>query len=147
MKKLIIAIVVLLTTVTTIQAKVSVSSESYQKMGKKWVKASKVVPGTKVMYINTLSNSGGSSATNLVLVNNIPKEMKYVANSAKCKGKCSITYSVDGGKTYNVPRKLYVKKGSRKVRARAADYTNIRWVVNTLKGGGKKTVQYNAILR
>jgi len=147
MKNLFIAIVVLFTTVTSIEAKVKVSTASYQKMGKKWVKAAKVVPGTKVKYINTLSNSGGSNATNLVIVNTIPKEMQYIANSAKCKGKCTITYSVDGGKSYTTPRKLYVKKGSRKIRAKAGDYTNIRWVVNTLKGGSKKTVQYDAVLR
>ncbi|MBN2824864.1 MAG: DUF11 domain-containing protein [Campylobacterales bacterium] len=147
MKKLIIAIVVLFTTVTMLEAKVDVSTASYQKKGSKWVKATKVVPGTMVKYINTLSNTGGESATNLVLVNNIPKEMKYIANSAKCQGKCTVTYSVDGGKSYNTSNKLYVKRSGRNVRAQAGDYTNIKWVVSSLNGGTKKTVEYSAILR
>jgi len=146
MKKLIIAIVVLFATVTTAQAKVSVSSASYQKMGNRWVKAAKVVPGTTVKYINTLSNRG-ATASNLTVVNAIPKEMKYIANSAKCKGKCTITYSVDGGKSYDRANRLYVKRGNQKVRAQAGDYTNIKWVVATLGGGSKKSVEYDAVLR
>lgn len=147
MKHLIIAIFVFFTTLTTIEANVTVSTTSLQKIGKKWVKTQKVIPGTKVKYINTLTNQGSTDANNLVVVNAIPKEMNYVANSAKCKGKCSISYSVDGGKSYNSPRKLYITKGSRKVRAKAEDYTNIKWIVAKLNGSTQKSVEYSAILK
>jgi len=147
MKHLFLAIVVLFTTVTTVSANVTISSSSYQKVGRKWVAAAKVIPGTQVRYINTLSNKGANAASNLIVDNAIPKEMKYIANSAKCQGNCIITYSVDGGKNYASPKKLFVKKGSRKMRAQEEDYTNIRWVVSKLNGGTQQSVEYSALLR
>ncbi len=147
MKKFVIAIVVLFATVTSLCANLAVSTASYQKVGNKWVKATKVVPGTTVKYINTLTSKASATATNLVVVNAVPKEMKCVANSAKCKGQCTVTYSVDGGKSYDVSDKLFVKKRGRKVRATPEDYTHIKWIVDSLKGNETKTVEYDAILR
>ncbi len=134
-------------------ADVTIKSHSYQKVVKKkkakWVKATKVVPGSVVLYMNTLKNRGKETAQNLTVVNAIPAHMNYVKGTAKCKSKCSVTYSVDGGKTFNKPKKLFVKdKKTKKMRhAKAKEYTTIKWVVAKLKGGKKTTVQYKARLQ
>jgi len=138
-----------------LQAEVTISSASYQqvikkdKSGKKvkqWVKATKVVPGTEVRYYNTLKNKGKDQAQKLVVVNAIPKHMQYIKGTAKCKSKCKITYSVDGGKTFNKPKKLFVGKGKKRHRAKASEYTTIQWVVDTLAGEEKTVVEYKARL-
>jgi len=154
MKKLLISLSVVMTLmVMHAQAAVTITSQSYQKNSTKkkakWVKATKVIPGSVVLYMNTLKNKGKDTAEKLTVVNAVPKHMKYVKGTAKCKSKCAITYSVDNGKTFNVAKKLYVKdkKTKKTRRAKDIDYTTIMWVVNKLKGGNKTVVQYKARLK
>jgi len=71
------------------QTKVTVTGEKV----KEWVKASKVIPGTVVRYVNTLENQGDDVATKLVIKNPIPKNMEYVASSASCASECTLSYS------------------------------------------------------
>jgi len=154
MKKLLTSLTIVLSIMTiNAYAEVTIKSQSYQKVIKKkkakWVKAGKVVPGSTILYINTLKNKGAETAQNLAIVNAIPAHMEYKKGSAKCKSKCNITYSVDGGKTFNKPKKLFVKdKRTKKVRrAKASEYTTIKWVIAKLKGGKKTTVEYKAKLQ
>ncbi len=153
MKKLMIALTVLIGFIVSVQAEVSIGSQSYQKVVKKkkakWVKATKVIPGSVVLYINTISNKGTQKAENLVIVNHIPKHMDYLNGTARCKSKCDVSYSVDGGKTFAKPNKLYVKdkKTKKKRHAKAKEYTSIKWIVSKLKGGKKTSVQYRARLQ
>ncbi len=139
--------------VSAVHAEVTITSKSYQKVIKKkkakWVKATKVVPGNVVLYINTVANKGSENAKNLTVVNAVPEHMSYIKNSAKCKGKCDITFSIDGGKHFAKPSKLIVKdkKTKKRRRARASEYTTIKWVIPSLKGGKKTTVQYKARLQ
>jgi len=153
-KKLLISLTLLVSLfMVTAEAKVTISSQSYQKIVKKkkskWVKATKVVPGSVVMYKNRLKNKGKSVAQNLTVVNAVPEHMEYLKGSARCKSQCDITYSVDGGKTFDTPKKLFVKdKRTKKMRrAQASEYTTIKWVVAKLKSGKKTTVEYKARLQ
>ncbi|WP_295421734.1 hypothetical protein [Sulfurovum sp.] len=154
MKKLFTSIMIALSMmVLSLHAEVTIKSQSYQKVIKKkkvkWVKAAKVIPGSVVLYVNTLKNKGKETAQNLTVVNAIPAHMNYVKGTARCKSKCNITYSVDGGKTFNKPKKLFVKdkKTKKRRRAKASEYTAIKWVVAKLNGGKKTTVQYKARLQ
>jgi len=145
-KSLFMAIVLLS---ATAYAEVSIVSQSFQKSKKKkWIKTEKVVPGSVVMYRNTLANDGNQKAENLVVVNAVSKYMHYIKKSAKCKSKCAITYSIDGGKTFKKPKKLLLRdKKTKKIRkAMPSEYTTIKWVIKKLKGGKKTTVQYKARL-
>jgi uncharacterized repeat protein (TIGR01451 family) len=130
-------------------ADVSIKSESLQEktINKQttWAKATKVIPGTKVRYINTISNNGNEIAQNLVITNSIPKHMLYVDGSAKCTGVCSTTYSLDG-KLFDVPAKLFVTENGKKRAAKAAEYKAIRWIVQTLGAKQSSSVQFDAIL-
>ncbi len=94
------------------------------------VPADKVIPGDEVVYTITYINNGDEPAENLVVKNPIPEHMKYVAGSATGESGV-ITYSVDNGKSFDVPEKLMVKdaKGNM-VAAGPADYTNIRWTLS-----------------
>ena len=154
MKKILTSISLAVTLlVISAQAEVTISSKSYQKVIKKkkakWVKATKVIPGNVVLYVNTIHNKGKDSAQNLTVVNAVPEHMEYIKGSAKCKGKCDITFSIDGGKHFAKPSKLIVKdkKTKKRRRAKASEYTTIKWVVSKLGGGKKTTVQYKARLQ
>jgi len=153
MKKLVMTSALFL---TMAHANVSIQSASFQEHttvnanGEKvveWVKASKVVPGTVIRYVNSLANSGIKSATKLVINNPIPENMEYVANTASCQSMCHISYSIDGGKTFKEASDLLVGVGQERHVAKASEYTNIRWVLNSLAATSKSAVMYNARLK
>jgi len=73
--------------------------------------------------------------------------MSYIRGSAKSKLRSNITYSIDNGKSYHKPNRLYIKKRGKRVRAKASDYTNIRWIIKRLKAKSITTVQYRAKLK
>ncbi|MDD5405403.1 MAG: hypothetical protein PHE73_00520 [Sulfurovaceae bacterium] len=130
-------------------ANVEIKSESFQEkiINKQntWVKAARVIPGTKVRYINTISNNGADTAENLVITNPVPNHMRYVEGSAKCSGACIITYSLNG-KFFDMPAKLFMIENGQKRVAKATEYKAIRWVVQTLGAKQNSSVQFDATL-
>jgi len=147
---------VLFTVASLAQANVSISSTSFQELtkvtpsgekSKEWVKTEKIVPGTVVRYVNTLENSGVEIATKLLVKNPIPNNMEYVADSAACQGTCSVSYSIDGGQTFNDPSELYVGLGENRHIAKASEYTDIRWIVDALLANSQSFVEYKARLK
>jgi len=147
---------VLCTVASLAQANVSISSTSFQELtkvtpsgekSKEWVKTEKIVPGTVVRYVNTLENSGVEIATKLLVKNPIPNNMEYVADSAACQGTCSVSYSIDGGQTFNDPSELYVGVGENRHVAKASEYTDIQWIVNSLSANSQSFVEYKARLK
>lgn len=113
----------------------------------KRIPAAKVIPGTEVIYTITVSNLGDQPADNVVVTDPIPENTTYVDRSAFGAGT-KITYSVDGGKSYDLAGKLKVKDAAGKSRAAtASDYTHIRWVLNfTLKPKDVAPVWFKARL-
>lgn len=116
--------------------------------GKKKIKrttAARVIPGTEVIYTITASNTGNQSAAKISVKDPIPKDMVYVDGSASGKNTL-ITFSVNGGKSYDKPEKLFVKNPEGKsVRATAKDYTDIRWTFQfDLKPKQKASVWFKA---
>ena len=93
----------------------------------KRVQAAKVVPGEEVIFTVYYSNAGQETAENVFITNPIPKHMLYRAGTASGVGSV-ITFSVDGGKNYNVPDKLKILDNQGKERpAKPTEYTHIRW--------------------
>lgn len=149
MKKSFLSVLSIFVFSSIVYADVSIKSESLQEktINKQttWVKAVKVIPGTKIRYVNTISNNGNATAQNLVVTNPVPKHMLYVGESAKCSGVCTITYSIDG-KVFDVPAKLFVTENGKKRVAKATEYKAIRWVVQTLGAKQSSSVQFDATL-
>lgn len=89
--------------------------------------ATSVVPGTEVIYTITARNTGTEPAAHVVVTNPVPAETVYVEGSATGAG-AAITFSVDGGTSYDIPAKLTVTAADGKPRpATAEDYTHVRW--------------------
>ena len=150
----------LLSLATLLQAengKVTLTSKSLKeivvvdksgKKVKKLVDTKKVLPGDIVVYQNSVDNGKDEPVKNMVLNNPIPKEVAYMANSAKCETPCTILYSVDNGKVFDVPEKLKVKTANGEHIARADEYTNVRWILKQPLAAHKKVmVSYKAKLR
>lgn len=95
----------------------------------KQVPAEKVLPGTPIIYTIYYRNTDDQPAEHMAITNPIPEHMRYDAESAYGL-KTAITFSVDGGKTFDRPDNLRVldQKG-KTVPARPADYTHIRWTL------------------
>lgn len=112
----------------------------------KRVEASKanVMPGDTVIFTVTYVNNGSKQATDVAVKNPVPEHMVYVDKSVEGKGT-KIDFSVDNGKTFGAPDKLKVKNPEGNDRsATTADYTTIRWIVETLPPGGKGSVSFRA---
>lgn len=115
---------------------------------KKWQKATKVVPGDIVKYVDTVTNSADTPVKNVKVVNPINKNLAYVANSAKSSLKSSIKYSVDGGKSFDVPNNLYVVgKDKKKHKAKASQYNAIEFVLSEVPAKSKTDVEFKVKLK
>jgi uncharacterized repeat protein (TIGR01451 family) len=116
------------------------------KQGKKIVKRTApttVVPGTEVIYTITAKNTGAEAADNIVVTNPVPEHTVYIDGSAFGTGT-NITFSVDGGKSFDQGKKLTVKDAKGKARpAKADDYTHVRWTFQfSLQPGQEAPVWY-----
>lgn len=114
--------------------------------GEKIVKrtaATNVVPGTEVIYTITAKNTGTEPADNIVVTNPVPDQTVYVDGSAFGAGT-NITFSVDGGKSYDKAQNLKVKdKAGQSHNAKAEDYTHVRWALQfNLQPGQEAPVWY-----
>lgn len=143
----------LLLTLSTVlaSANVTIQTESFQQDQKskkdKWVKVDKVVPGTEIKYLNTVRNEGTELAEKLIIVNNVSKHVEYLGGTAKCDDSCNVSYSVDEGKTFDIPSNLYVEKNGKKVQAQPKDYTTIKWEIISLEKNKSTNVEYKVKIK
>jgi hypothetical protein len=90
--------------------------------------ADHVVPGDLVIYTVEV-HSSGSALLRPQFVAPIPEHTSYVADSAVGPG-ADISYSADGGQTFDRPENLRVHGAGGALRAAvASDYTHIRWML------------------
>ena len=114
----------------------------------RYVRADEVDPGQVLVYTLSYANKGDEKATDVVVDNQIPKEVVYIVGSASGEGSV-ITFSINNGKDYKRPSLLtYEVKGPdgktvRKI-ASPEQYTNIRWVINEVPPGGSGKLIYRA---
>ncbi len=112
------------------------------------VPAGRVLPGTEVIWNVNYEIIGKTPVTNAVITDPVPANMVYVPGSAS-GDKSDITFSADGGKTWDTAEKLQVKNADGTLHvALPKDYTTIKWVLQgTLAPGAKGTVTFHAVLQ
>lgn len=108
----------------------------------------RAIPGTEVIFTNRFENLAGKPAQQLVIDNPIPKETGYKAGSAFGKDT-QITFSANGGKTFDLAAKLLVKGADGRQRVALPDeYTHIRWTHPGQFAAGKTgEVGFRAVVR
>lgn len=105
-------------------------------------------PATMIIFSNVLTNTTPEAVADLVVTNPVPANMEYVSGSASGQ-ETTITFSIDGGKTYDSPRYLIITESDGTVRpAQPREYTNIRWQLNgSLEPGQKRSVEFRAMVK
>ncbi len=94
------------------------------------VEAGNAIPGDELIFTVTYTNQGVEPAENVVLVNPVPEHTEYIGESAGGEST-AITFSVDGGGSYDLPDNLKVTGEDGKPRtAMAREYTHLRWIRN-----------------
>ncbi len=105
-----------------------------------------VVPGERVIYTITFTNTSDESAEKVVITNPIAEGLVYVDGSAFGPGT-DITFSVDDGNNFAAAGDLAVSEDGESRPAVAKDFTHIRWVMrNILAAGAQGTARFAAIL-
>jgi uncharacterized repeat protein (TIGR01451 family) len=110
--------------------------------------ADQVVPGDQVIYTLEIRNNGAAAVRAPNVPYPIPDHMRYVADSAAGPG-ADVTYSIDGGRTFDRPENLKVAEPGGQMRtARAAEYTHIRWhLKNNLKSNSVAFARFRAVVK
>ena len=110
------------------------------------VQADRVVPGEKVIYTITFTNTSDDTADNVVITNPIAEDLVYVDGSATGEAM-DVQFSADDGKTCAAAGDLTVTESGEPRPARAEDFTHVRWVMRTdLAAGAQGTVRFAAVL-
>lgn len=92
-------------------------------------KATSVVPGETVLFKNIVENKNTTVAKDVVVNNQIPKEIIFVEALSTDEKSTQFEYSVDGT-VFNRAEKLMIKDketGSMRL-ARPEEYTHVRWI-------------------
>jgi uncharacterized repeat protein (TIGR01451 family) len=129
-------------------AEVESKSTDGGRVSVKLVPADRVVPGDRVLYTLEVLNSSAAAVDEPVIIHPIPEHMRYVADSAVGPG-AEVSYSVDGGKTFDRSENLTLQGTDGQQRAAgAADYTHIRWhLKNSLKANSVAFVRFRALVK
>lgn len=113
----------------------------------KLIPADRVVPGDRVIYTLEVRNTGATALETPIVTHPVPEHMRYVADSAVGPG-AEVSYSVDGGHSFERAENLKVLVDGRLRRAVAADYTHIRWQLkNSLKANSVAFVRFRALVK
>jgi uncharacterized repeat protein (TIGR01451 family) len=114
----------------------------------KLIPADRLVPGDRVLYTLEVRNLSTSPQEAPTVSQPVPEHTQYVADSAVGPG-AAVTYSVDGGRTFDRPENLKVPAPDGAVRpAIAADYTDIRWQLKiSLKPNSVAFVRFRAVVK
>jgi uncharacterized repeat protein (TIGR01451 family) len=111
----------------------------------KLVPADRVVSGDWVIYTLEVRNTAATTVRAPTVTYPVPEHMSYVAESAVGPAT-EISYSVDGGRSFDAAENLKIQDADGQLRpAGAADYTHIRWQFkNSLKANSVAFVRFRA---
>ncbi len=112
------------------------------------VPADRVVPGDEIFYTLEIRNTGSATVPAPSVVYPVPEHTRYVADSAIGPG-AEVSYSIDGGRSFDEPENLEVAGPAGAPRAAAAaDYTHIRWQFkHGLKGKSMAFARFRAVVK
>lgn len=109
--------------------------------------ADRVVPGDEVIYTLEIRNVSALAIPAPTVAIAIPAHTVYVAESASGPG-ASVSYSIDGGHTFDSAERLQASEGGHQRPAAPKDYTHIRWTLkNTLKPKSIAFARFRAVVK
>jgi uncharacterized repeat protein (TIGR01451 family) len=114
----------------------------------KLVPADRVVPGDQLLYTVQVRNTRAAPVASPTVTEAIPEHTRYIADSAVGPG-ATVSYSVDGGRTFDRTENLSVQGPDGHQRAAvAADITHIRWQLKIrLQSNSVAFVRFRAVVK
>ncbi len=112
-------------------------------------KATNVIPGETVIFKNVVENKNTTPAKDIVVNNQVPKEISFAGAFSSDDKNTQYEYSVDGV-TFNKSEKLMIKdKETGNMRnARPEEYTHVRWIYNqSIPAQSKIEFNYKGVLK
>ncbi len=107
-------------------------------------------PGDVLRYTLKGQNKGNNAIKNMVLTQPIPNGMTYVMKSTT-QPNASVTYSIDGGKSFVANPTVQVRLANGNVETKPAPanvYTHVRWQLNDAMAPGQSVnVSYQVVVR
>jgi uncharacterized repeat protein (TIGR01451 family) len=115
---------------------------------RKLVPATDISEGQVVHYTLTVRNPGTQPAHDVLVTKPVPINTRYVPGSAVAPN-ASVTFSVDGGKSFAPANQLAITRGTATVKpAPPESYTHIRWQMRyPLAPGAVAYVRFRAIFQ
>jgi uncharacterized repeat protein (TIGR01451 family) len=110
----------------------------------RFVPARLLEQGQVVYYTLRITNQSTVPLRNVAVVQPVPANTTYLADSASGPG-AAVSFSVDGGKTFGPADSLMIESEGSTQRARAGQYTHIRWQLrNPLAPGATALARFRA---
>ena len=115
---------------------------------RKLVSADRVGPGDRIIYTLEVRNTAATAVDAPSVSYPIPEHMLYIADSAVGPG-ASVSYSIDGGRSFERAENLKVRTPDGGLRpAATADFTDIRWQIkNSLKPNSIAFVRFRVLVK
>ena len=114
-------------------------------------KVENVKPGEVLDWQILSSNDGTAEARDYKAVGHIPEGTAFVSGSANAESGSTVTYSIDGGKTYSSQPVVEERQPDgtvKRVPAPASMYTEVRYEwSDALAAGGKLSASYKVRVR
>jgi len=112
--------------------------------------AGTVKPGETINWTIDSANDGNGAARDYKAVGQVPAGTSFVAGSAASQG-ASVTYSIDGGKTFSAQPTVEVKHAdgsTKRVPAPVSSYTQLRYEWSgPLEAGQKLSASYQVLVK
>jgi uncharacterized repeat protein (TIGR01451 family) len=113
----------------------------------RYVPASLLAQGQVVYYTLRITNPTAVFARNVAVVQAVPANTTYIADSASGPG-AAVSFSVDGGRTFASAQDLTINVEGTTQPAQARQYTHIRWQLrNPLAPGATALARFRAVFR
>jgi uncharacterized repeat protein (TIGR01451 family) len=114
-------------------------------------KVENVKPGEVLDWQIVSSNDGTAAAGDYKAVGHVPEGTSFVAGSAAGEAGSTVTYSIDGGKTFSTQPVIEERQPDgtvKKVAAPVSMYTEVRYEwADSLAAGGKLSASYKVRVR
>jgi uncharacterized repeat protein (TIGR01451 family) len=129
-------------------ADVEIKTTEQGREATKLVPADRVVPGDRLIYTLEVRNTAENTLPAPTVDTPVPAHMRYVADSAVGPAT-QVSYSVDGGRSFDAPENLKVAGPNGELRAaESADYTHIRWQFkHSLKANSVAFLRFRAVAK
>ena len=134
--------------VVKLTADVEIKTTEQGREATKLVPADRVVPGDRLIYTLEVRNTAATTVPAPTVDTPVPAHMRYVADSAVGPAT-QVSYSVDGGQSFDAPENLKVAGPNGELRAaESADYTHIRWQFkHSLKANSVAFLRFRAVAK